>query len=77
VAEPLPVPLPGAETQSALESAAPAPLRFLIVDDERTNLLVLRAILEHAGHQVIEADNGANAVLAFERERPDMCSWMS
>lgn len=54
-------------TQSALE-----PLRFLIVDDERTNLLVLRAILEHGGHQVIQADNGANAVLAFERERPDI-----
>lgn len=72
MAEPLPVPLPGAETQSALESAAQVPLRFLIVDDERTNLLVLRTILEHAGHQVIDADNGANAVLAFERERPDM-----
>jgi len=72
VAEPLPVPHPGPGTQSALETAALAPLRFLIVDDERTNLLVLRAILEHAGHQVIEADNGANAVLAFERERPDM-----
>lgn len=54
-------------TQSALE-----PLRFLIVDDERTNLLVLRAILEHDGHQVIQADNGASAVLAFEHERPDM-----
>ena len=48
------------------------PLRFLIVDDERTNLLVLRAILEHDGHQVIQASDGQEAVTAFERERPDI-----
>jgi CheY-like chemotaxis protein/anti-sigma regulatory factor (Ser/Thr protein kinase) len=56
----------------ALERVAGEPLRFLIVDDERINLLVLRAILEHDGHEVIQAANGAEAVDAFERARPDM-----
>jgi CheY-like chemotaxis protein/anti-sigma regulatory factor (Ser/Thr protein kinase) len=53
-------------------TAALEPLRFLIVDDERTNLLVLRAILERDGHQVIQAVDGAEAVSVFERDRPDM-----
>lgn len=34
--------------------------------------MVLRAILEQDGHQVFQADNGTNAVLAYERERPDI-----
>jgi len=68
----LPAPLSGAGSQTAQATGTPEPLRFLIVDDERTNLLVLRAMLEHDGHQVIQAGNGGDAVLAFERERPDM-----
>ena len=68
MAEPLPVPDSGAGPQSTPDTAA---LRFLIVDDERINLLVLRAILEREGHQVIQAANGREAVAAYEREQPD------
>jgi len=50
----------------------PAPLRFLVVDDERTNLLVLDAMLGVDGHRVIQARNGEQAVAAFQAERPDM-----
>ena len=72
VAKPLSVFLSSTSAQSARETADEEPLRFLIVDDERTNLLVLRAYLEQGGHRVFQADNGANAVIAFERERPDI-----
>lgn len=72
MAEPIPVPYADAGTPAAPETAVPEPLRFLIVDDERINLLVLRAILEHDGHQVIQAANGTEAVAAFAREQPDM-----
>jgi CheY-like chemotaxis protein/serine phosphatase RsbU (regulator of sigma subunit) len=72
VAEPVRVPISGAGAQLTPETAARVPLRFLIVDDERINLMVLRAILEHDGHRVIQAANGLEAVAAFEHESPDM-----
>jgi CheY-like chemotaxis protein/anti-sigma regulatory factor (Ser/Thr protein kinase) len=47
-------------------------LRFLVADDDRINRLVLEAMLMHAGHGVIHAEDGQAAVEAFERERPDV-----
>ncbi len=44
----------------------------LVVDDNRTNRAVLRALLEHAGFQVIEAENGAIAVELFSSQHPDI-----
>jgi CheY-like chemotaxis protein len=40
--------------------------RVLIVDDEEADRVVLRTILERAGHQVSEAHDGDEAVQAFE-----------
>lgn len=57
------------------DGAAPVamrPLTFLIVDDERVNLMVLQAILEHDGHRVLTADNGQEAVERFQAESPDV-----
>jgi CheY-like chemotaxis protein/anti-sigma regulatory factor (Ser/Thr protein kinase) len=49
-----------------------APLRFLVVDDDRVNRMVLAAMLAQAGHAVTEAADGEQAVAAFARQRPDM-----
>ncbi len=46
--------------------------KALVVDDEKTNRLVLKALLENIGFQVIEAENGATAVELFSRDHPDI-----
>lgn len=48
------------------------PLTVLIVDDTRINLLVLEALLSQEGHRVVQAENGLEAVAAFERDQPDL-----
>ena len=35
---------------------------ILVVDDDRATRLVLRVILERAGHEIVEADHGAAAL---------------
>ncbi len=47
-------------------------MKILIVDDDRTNLTVLRRFLEKDGHRVVEATDGLKAVELFVREQPDM-----
>jgi CheY-like chemotaxis protein len=44
--------------------------KALIVDDEKTNRLVLKLLLVKLGYQTIEASNGQQAVDQFIRERP-------
>lgn len=46
--------------------------KVLIVDDDGHIREVVRFALERAGHQVVEAADGASALLAFEREQPDL-----
>lgn len=41
--------------------------RLLIVDDEETDLLVLRTILERADHEVLYASDGEEALAELER----------
>ncbi len=43
--------------------------RLLIIDDERLARLTLRKILEHAGHEVMEASTGTEG-LAMYRANP-------
>lgn len=51
----------------------PAPsATILIVDDLHENLEVLGTFLESAGHQVLAASNGADALRIAERARPDI-----
>jgi CheY-like chemotaxis protein len=55
------------------EEALVVPLsRVLIVDDEPDLRFLLRRILESAGHEVSEAGNGADALSAVRRSRPDV-----
>jgi signal transduction histidine kinase/CheY-like chemotaxis protein len=64
---PLPAAQPEREAAPAASPAGPArPLRLLVVDDVRANRLVARALLESAGHVVVEAPDGASAIEALK-----------
>jgi CheY-like chemotaxis protein len=46
--------------------------RILIVDDEPVNRLLVKTILEHAGHQVAEAADAAQALRETGENPPDL-----
>jgi len=48
------------------------PFTILIADDDRTNRLVLSAMLQKDGYTVCVAENGREAVALFEQQQPDM-----
>lgn len=45
---------------------------ILVADDEAANRLLLRTLLEHAGHAVIEANDGAQAFALACETPPDL-----
>ncbi|NUU35752.1 SpoIIE family protein phosphatase [Pseudomonas sp. C2B4] len=53
--------------QSALE-----PLTILIAEDSAADRMLLSSIVRRQGHQVLTAANGAEAVEAFARQRPQL-----
>lgn len=48
------------------------PGKALIVDDEKTYRLVLKSLLVKQGYQIIEAENGQQAVDLFQQENPSI-----
>jgi len=44
----------------------------LVVDDEMVVRIVVREVLEQSGHEVCEAENGAQALEQFAEHRPDI-----
>jgi two-component system sensor histidine kinase RpfC len=48
------------------------PLDVLLADDHATNRLLLRKILERAGHRVVETEDGQGALDAIEHSRFDI-----
>ena len=46
--------------------------RILVVEDNETNLYLIRFILEKSGLEVIEARNGAESVELAVKEKPDL-----
>lgn len=46
--------------------------RILIVDDSPTETYKFKAILEKHGHEVLEAENGADGVAKARQELPDV-----
>ncbi len=46
--------------------------RILIIDDEPNLRSMLRRMLHQAGHQVSEADNGAEGINLYLRDPPDL-----
>ncbi|HEX4912118.1 MAG TPA: fused response regulator/phosphatase [Permianibacter sp.] len=47
-------------------------LRILIADDNHSDRLILRSLLQREGHTVIEAEDGRQAVQRFLAEQPDI-----
>jgi DNA-binding response OmpR family regulator len=48
------------------------PHRILVIDDAPDLALVMRMLLERAGHEVISADNGRLGLRRFFELRPDL-----
>lgn len=48
------------------------PLRILVVDDQPANCIVLQRILERAGHSIILANNGEQALDMVDKLSPDL-----
>jgi CheY-like chemotaxis protein len=46
--------------------------RILYVEDNEDNVYMLRRRLEKHGHQMMVAEDGAQGVVAAEREKPDL-----
>jgi two-component system, cell cycle response regulator DivK len=46
--------------------------RILVVEDQEDNRRILRDLLTSAGYEVIQAENGKEALAAAARERPDL-----
>jgi CheY-like chemotaxis protein len=46
--------------------------RVLVVDDEPDLRFALRRVFERAGHEVVEAGDGAAALKSVRRQRPDL-----
>ncbi|MBP5987301.1 MAG: diguanylate cyclase [Azonexus sp.] len=47
-------------------------MKILVVEDSRSSLAVLLQYVKHFGATAISAENGASALDAFSRERPDL-----
>ena len=54
-----------------MDVQATEPATILVVDDIASNRALARETLEDAGHRVIEANNGAEALTLFEQTIPD------
>ena len=46
--------------------------RILIIDDEDELRILLRQMLEHAGHEVTEAVNGTEGIELYERDTHEL-----
>ncbi len=46
--------------------------RILIIDDDQLVRAALVLLLEHNGHEVVEAANGKEAFAVFQARRPDL-----
>jgi two-component system, cell cycle response regulator DivK len=46
--------------------------RILVVEDQEDNRRILHDLLTSAGYEIIQAENGQEALAAAARERPDL-----
>jgi signal transduction histidine kinase len=65
-------PAPAEADAAASALAAPAPRRIVLVEDSRDSRDMLRFLLEHAGHEVHEAEDGPHGVETILAVRPDI-----
>jgi CheY-like chemotaxis protein len=57
-------------TQEALRTFDP--MRILVVDDDDTNRLVVRLLMERRGHEIVEAASGQDALDTLSVEKIDL-----
>jgi CheY-like chemotaxis protein len=60
------------ESPGSTDDRSVPPLTVLVVDDQSINRIVLKTMLAKDGHEVLLAENGAQAVEIYQREHPDM-----
>jgi two-component system cell cycle response regulator DivK len=48
------------------------PKRILVVEDQEDNRQILRDLLSHSGYDMIEAENGEQALAQAAKHRPDL-----
>ena len=58
--------------QMSERDVRPAALNIMVVDDTPANVNMLRSALEMAGHGVVTANSGEEALVRFGQERPDV-----
>jgi len=58
--------------QSASGRRAIMSKRILVVEDQEDNRRILRDLLTNAGYEIIEVENGEEALPVAARERPDL-----
>jgi two-component system cell cycle response regulator DivK len=46
--------------------------RILLVEDEEDNMKILRDLLAPMGHEIVEAENGEQALAEVAKARPDL-----
>jgi len=51
--------------------------KILLVDDNTTNLQVLRETLDGSGYKLLIAKNGRSALEIVRKARPDLILWTS
>lgn len=66
------IPPPRAETLSPAAQPKPVPRRVLLIEDNRDARETFRMMLELAGHQVLEAEEGRRGLELLKTELPDI-----
>jgi CheY-like chemotaxis protein len=62
------------ETTATLSEAEPSKesLNILLVDDAEENRMVISAFLKHSPHEILEVENGAEAVTVYQEKEVDL-----
>ena len=55
-----------------MDSSTPSRHRLLLVEDNEDNRTIYSTLLRHLGYEVIEAQNGVQAIELARSERPDL-----
>ncbi len=55
-----------------MEPAAPIGLTILLVEDNEDNRIIYSTVLRHTGYEVVEAQDGVEAVALARRLHPDL-----
>ncbi|MGE0445795.1 MAG: ATPase, T2SS/T4P/T4SS family [Vicinamibacterales bacterium] len=61
-----------ARPEPASEPAARSNRRVLVVDDDRVTRMLVRLLLEKEGYEVVEGENGTQAIELAMREKPNL-----